>query len=391
MFSKHRVFFAACLGMLLFGIVFLSLGSMVNMLAKRFHLDDSHIGTLTALLPGGILAGSLIFGPIVDRFGYKWLLILCSLMVLVALEGIAFTQKMFWVHASILLIGFGGGMLNGATNALVADVSAGERGAKLSLLGVFFGIGALGMPSLLGLLSRHLSPEIIIACIGAFIVLPIAYFLVTSFPPPKQTQNASLNESLTLLKEPMLLLMGLILAFQSGMEGMANDWTTRYFTKVLMATDQESLYALTSLVAAMTVTRLLLGGLLKKVPAHFVLFASAGFVAAGALLMMLRVDYPSAVVAVILIGIGLSACFPVLLGYIGDLYPRQSGTAFSIAFVIALSGNMVINKFMGYIGQTYGTHHFTRVLLTSICCSAVLLFVTIQKLNLTKPNLLKNK
>ena len=63
MYNRNLVFAAACLGMLLFGIVFLSLGSVNNMLAERFHLDDNGIGTLTALLPFGILAGSLIFGP----------------------------------------------------------------------------------------------------------------------------------------------------------------------------------------------------------------------------------------------------------------------------------------------------------------------------------------
>ena len=72
---KNLVFAAACLGMLLFGIVFLSLGSVNNMLAERFRLDDRAIGTLTALLPFGILIGSLVFGPIVDRFGYRWMLV----------------------------------------------------------------------------------------------------------------------------------------------------------------------------------------------------------------------------------------------------------------------------------------------------------------------------
>src|SRR5690348_5318413 len=238
MYKKNFVFAAACLGMLLFGIVFLSLGSVVNMLAKRFSLDDNHIGTLTVLLPGGILSGSLIFGPIVDRFGYKWLLIICSLMVLAALEGIAFAHQKIWVQFFILLIGFGGGMLNGATNALVADVSAGERGAKLSLLGVFFGIGALGMPGLLGVLSKHFSQESVVAAIGLFIVVPVIYFFVIQYPPPKQTDDSSIGESFALLKEPVLLSIGLVLAFQSGMEGMSNDWMTRYFSKVLRATDQ---------------------------------------------------------------------------------------------------------------------------------------------------------
>src|SRR3989442_13255301 len=111
--------------MLLFGIVFLSLGSVVNLLQSKFNLDNNSIGTLTALLPFGILGGSLVFGPLVDRYGYKMLLILCALLVMIGLEGIALANSIAWVRLFIVVIGFGGGILNGGTNALVADISAG--------------------------------------------------------------------------------------------------------------------------------------------------------------------------------------------------------------------------------------------------------------------------
>lgn len=390
MYRKNLVFFAACFGMLLFGIVFLSLGAMVTMLVKRFHLGDSQIGTLTALLPGGILAGSLVFGPIVDRFGYRWLLVVAAAMVGAALEGIAFAGSIASVQFYILLIGFGGGILNGATNALAADVSAGERGAKLSLLGVFFGLGALGMPGTLALLSRHFADYIIVAVIGSIVILPIIYFLTIQFPPPKKSKGLSLAESIGMLKEPTLLLMSLLLAFQSGMEGMSNDWLTRYFTKVLQVDEQRSLAALTAMVAAMTVTRLLLGGLLKAVASHKILFISVAFTAAGAWVLCLKGAFNVSLLGGILIGIGLSACFPVVLGYIGDLYPDRSGTAFSIAFVIALSGNMTINKMMGHVGERYGTEQFTKVLLACLLAATVLLVFIIQRIRNTNPNLIKN-
>ena len=40
-----------------------------------------------------------------------------------------------------------------------------------------------------------------------------------------------------------------------------------------------------------------------------------------------------------------------MLGYIGDRYPHHSGTAFSTIFVVALVGNMAINKTFGYIAH----------------------------------------
>src|SRR5512135_2192797 len=171
MYSRRLVFAAACLGMLLFGIVFLSLGSVNNMLAERFQLDDNAIGTLTALLPFGILAGSLVFGPVVDRFGYKWMLSACALLVGAGLEGLAFAGSKGLVQLYVFLIGFGGGVLNGATNALAADVSEGQRGARLSLLWGIIGLGALGIPSTRALLSRHFALYTIVAGIRLFVLL----------------------------------------------------------------------------------------------------------------------------------------------------------------------------------------------------------------------------
>lgn len=373
----NRVFAAACMGMLLFGIVFLSLGSVNNMLAERFHLDNNGIGTLTALLPFGILAGSLFFGPIVDSFGYKWLLIVSALIVMAGLEGLAFAGSAAAVRLFVFLVGFGGGALNGATNALASDVSAGQREARLSLLGVFFGIGALGMPSTLAFLSRTHSISSIVAAIGGAVLIPVVYCAVIEFPPPKQRGEVfPASEIIQLLREPAFLFAGLALAVQSGMEGMSNDWTTRYFkTVVLAGSEFKTLLGLMALTGAMVATRIALGFLLKRIPSHFVLFASIGITAMGALLLKFGNSYPTALAAAMLIGCGLASCFPIVLGWIGDMFAARSGTAFSAIFVIALLGNMSINKSLGWIAQhsRAGVSHYTSLMFLCLGLLAILL------------------
>jgi len=384
-YHRKLVFAAACLGMLLFGIVFLSLGSVNNLLAERFQLDDNGIGTLTALLPFGILAGSLVFGPVVDRFGFKWMLIVCALLVMAGLEGMAFAATRGLIQFSVFLIGFGGGVLNGATNALAADVSEGERGAELSLLGVFFGMGALGMPSTLALLSRHFSLTAIVAGVGCFVLLPVAYFLLIRFPPPKQqSESFSAAKSFRLLRNPIFLFAGMALAIQSGMEGMSNDWMTRYFKKVTLVGEQaaewKTLLGLMAVTGAMVLARVILSGLLKRVSSQKVLFASVGVTAAGAGLLMVAGSYGVSLSAALLIGAGLAAGFPIVLSYIGDLYPSQSGTAFSTIFFLALIGNMTINKSFGFVAQMHGVRQYTRVMLLCLGTSAMLLFLVVRQL-----------
>ena len=77
-------------------------------------------------------------------------------------------------------------------------------------------------------------------------------------------------------------------------------------------------------------------------------------------------------------GMGLAAGFPVLLGYIGQLYPALSGTAFSIAFVIALVGNTLINFLFSTINKA-GHVGYLPLLLTACVLGMLLLLVLIKK------------
>lgn len=386
MHRNNLVFAAACMGMLLFGIVFLSLGAANNMLADRFDLDGNSIGTLTALLPLGILVGSLVFGAVVDRYGYRWPLIGASLAVGAGLEGLAFGSSERLIQLFVFLIGFGGGVLNGATNALAADVSEGDRGAKLSLLGVFFGVGALAMPSLLAALSHHFATSNIIAAIGALVLLPTAFCLAIRFPPPKQgASRFSLTAGLALLRHPIFVLAGLALAIQSGMEGMSNDWMTRYFSQVALngpsSAEWKTQLGLVAVAGAMMATRLALAAALTRIGSRRVLLASVVVTALGTITLRAEGGYLASLAGALMIGAGLAAAFPVVLGYIGALYPQQSGIAFSTIFVLALLGNMAINKTFGYVAQAYGVHHYANVMLACLAGSALLLTLIFRQID----------
>lgn len=123
MYKKTPVFIAAFLGMLLFGISLITLGSVTPHLKTKFMLDGIAAGTLFSILPVGILCGSLLFGPVCDRYGYKLLLILACIGMFAGFEGIAYASSLGILKICVFVFGAGGGVINGATNALVADIS----------------------------------------------------------------------------------------------------------------------------------------------------------------------------------------------------------------------------------------------------------------------------
>src|SRR5687768_6095122 len=100
--------------MVTFGIVLTILGASLPVLMPRFGLDKAQAGTLLSLLIFGVLAGSLVFGPIVDRRGHKSLLLFAFAMIIIGLEATAFAPSLALLRVAVLLIGFSGGLLNGA-------------------------------------------------------------------------------------------------------------------------------------------------------------------------------------------------------------------------------------------------------------------------------------
>ena len=125
----------------------------------------------------------------------------------------------------------------------------------------------------------------------------------------------------------------------------------------------------------MTVARLLLSRLLKKVSPFWALMASLCIAIAGSFTLMLASAYGFAIAGLALLGAGLAGGFPIILGYVGDIYAKLSGTAFSIAFVIALAGNMLINYMMGVISQAFGIGQLSTALLLTLMVMILLLWV----------------
>src|SRR5205809_616554 len=117
MYNKKIIFAAACTGMLFFGISLITLGSVVQDLQEKYQLDQVAAGALFSILPLGILAGSLLFGPICDKYGYKILLAIACCCMFVGFEGIAYAPSQWVLQICIFLVGLGGGAVNGATNA----------------------------------------------------------------------------------------------------------------------------------------------------------------------------------------------------------------------------------------------------------------------------------
>ncbi len=378
--NRRVVFTAACLGMLIFGIVMTTLGPILPSIIERFELKKSDAGSLFLLMSLGMLVGSVVFGPVVDRYGFKWLLTVSAVLVFVGLEGIAFAGSLALLRGAVLLIGFGGGVINGGTNALVAEISKEGRSAGLSILGIFFGLGAFGVPFALGILLERFSYSGIIGSVALLLVALVCFFALVRFPAAKQRQGFPIRQGLGLTKDVTLLLLGSLLFLQSGMEITVSGWTATYLKEGLELADNQAALYFSLFWAGMILARLLLARLLVSASPAMVLKGSIGVALLGAVLLLASQSLVLAVPGIFLVGAGLAAGFPVVLGYVGDRYPELSGTAFSVVLVMALIGGSLLPYLTGAIADATNLRTSLIIIPVSLVCMVILLTVCLRKL-----------
>ncbi len=104
----------------------------------------------------------------------------------------------------------------------------------------------------------------------------------------------------------------------------------------------------------MVIARLVLGVWLKKGDPARALFVSIGLALIGSTILIQSAHEVLAGAGIFLMGAGLAAGFPVVLGLVGDLHPRLSGTAFSLVLVMALMGGSLAPYAAGVIGEASG-------------------------------------
>lgn len=380
MSSRRALFICACLGMLTFGIVLTVLGAVLPTVIERFGIGKAQAGSLFLVMTFGILAGSLVFGPMVDRYGYKGMLLLATLLIATGLEGIAFASKLSMLRVAIVFIGFGGGIMNGGTNALVADISTEEKSASLNLLGVFFGIGAVGVPFALATLSGQFSNDSLVAGVGAMVLVPVLVIALTSFPYAKQAQGFPIAAAGRLTRDPLLLLMGFMLFLESGMEITVGGWTSTFLNEELGAGTRTALIVLSLYWLGMMLARVALGTILRAVPPIRALYVCLLVGLIGSVVLLMTRSVAIASIGVFMLGIGFAATFPAVLGLVGERYAALSGTAFSLVIAMALCGGMLLPWLTGVIGASYGMRGSFLIVPAAILILATILGILPRRL-----------
>ena len=373
--GRRKVLFgAAATGIFVFGIVMAVLGTLFGLpeMHQRLQIDLAQQGSVFLLLYVGILLATLVAGPVIDSIGNKVILVTSAALVASGMAGFSYAHSFGGSAIPALLLGLGGGGLNTSTNALVSDLYGEDRGPMLNVLGIFYGIGALGIPLLAAVITGHfpIAPQLLICAglAGACALL----FLGLRAPEASATRGFSWLEMVSVARFPGVLVLGFLLFCQSGNEASIGGWTSTYVAETGLRARAATLI-LAGYWAALIVGRLLVARMLRFIgKRQLVLVSGIGALAGASILLMSRME-GLLVAGVLLIGLSYAGIFPTALAIAGDTYRKMTGTVFGLLFAIALVGGMSFPWAVGQISQRLGVRYGMVVPLAGaigICASA---------------------
>jgi fucose permease len=329
--------------MFVFGIVLFLMGALLPTL----HVSDAHTISLGSVPLVGILLATVFVGAVLDLHGAKQMMILALVLIAGSLVLLPACQLYWQLVACSFAYGLGGGILNTATNVLIANLNTQSRASALNLLGFFFSGGAVLAPLLMSADSGRLSPSTVLrllAALTAAILVPVILF---RFPPPLRA-GIRLRDLFSVLNQPLVWLFGIILMFESGSENCVFVWAGKIVMDVLHTTAVHGSVALAALGAALGAGRLAAILWLRWLGNLGTLWLCASLVLTGIVIALTAGKLPAMILAMAVIGFGISSVFPTVLGIAGNRFSGEIGTVFSAIITLGLVG--------GAAGPTMGTY-----------------------------------
>src|SRR5438552_5831693 len=373
--SRRPLFFATCAGMFVFGITLAILGALFGLplMRERIHADRAQQGDIFLMLYFGIFVSTIIVGPIIDSFGNKIVLTFSAALVVAGLLGFSVAGSFALAMAAAFVLGFGGGGLNTASNALVADLYSENRGAMLNLLGVFFGFGALFIPLLAASITERLSiSQLLMIAASLAFICTLAYVMLP-FPRPRDSPGFATFASLRAAKYPAVMLFALLLFCESGNESAIGGWTSTYVGSV-GAPPRAATWILAAYWAGPMVGRIVGARVLATMRNERLVFVSGIGSAVGTAVLVASPSLVTMAVGAIIVGLSFAAIYPTTLAIAADRYQRLAGTIFGFLFAVGLIGGMIFPWAIGHLSEHFGVR--AAMVLPLFGAIAITIFVT---------------
>lgn len=356
------------------GVTLASLGPALPQLAQHVRLDVAALGGLFTAISAGVVLAQFIVGRAGERYGLRVVLAGGMLLMGLGALGISLAGHAWLLFACALLGGFGFGNLITAGNVLVVALFPGRSAVALNAANVFFGVGAVLGPALVGLAGAQLAAPHAALWVGAAALLALAPVIFTAPQPHVQRAHSGVPQPVARPHE--IRMRGLLMLLYTGTEVGLGGWVTLYMIAGNGLAPADAALVASGYWLALTVGRALGAAAGLRRSPQALLGISLGLALLGGVLLAAGVGRLGATLAgVLLLGLSFGPIFPTMLVLITRA-AAGSARAMTTALVIGNCGGLVIPSALGLVLSRAGPQAMGAAVLGAVGLLAGLTLAT---------------
>ncbi len=336
--NQRRLFIASCLSLVVTAMIFALRGNVEDLVladpAVRSFFNPSDLradyGWLSTMAFFGFAASILVTSPMLDALGMRNLLYLAFALHIVGVLGFIVAPSYTVMSLTMLLAGFGNGLVEAVINPLIATMYPEEKTHKLNVLHAWWP-GGLIIGGLMGYLMKqaNLSWQM---QMGVILIPTVVYGVMIfgqQFPlTERKASGVSFGEMLkTGLNPAFLLLIGCMM-ITASIELAPGQMVSSVLEKTA---GMDGILILVYGSALMFVLRYFAGPIAHRISPIGMMWASVALAAGGLFLLANATTPAMAYVAATVFYVGVCFMWPTMLGITSERFPQ--GGAFTMGLM----------------------------------------------------------
>ena len=349
-----RLFLGSCVALIATSVAFATVGAIMLALKREFVLTNQEVGWIGGAALWGFAVSQVVFAPLCDTLGMRFLLRLSFLGHLAGTLIMIMAGGFWTLFAGGLVIAMANGLVEAACNPLVASLYPENKTVKLNRFHVWFpggvvigGLASFGLDAI-GLGAWELK-------LGLILVPTLAYGWLLLNQPFPATEGVRAGVSVgemfrASFATPLMWVMLVAMAMTASVELGPNRWVPA----VLEAGGMAGILVLVWINGLMAVLRFRAGPVVKQLSPTGILLASA--VLSGVGLFGLSVGgaglatFGSATV----FAVGVCYFWPTMLGVVSERVPRSGALGLGLMGTVGMATvGLVTTPMMGQIADRY--------------------------------------
>lgn len=325
---------------------------MMQDIVQQFDIDIATFGQFSGVYYIGYALMHLPIGIMLDRFGPKKVMPICSLMTVIGLLPIMFSD--YWLYPIIgrILIGMGSSAAILGTFKIIRIAFAEEKFTRMlsfsvtiGLIGAIYGGGPVNY--MCGVFSYKIVTGIF-ACIGIVLSI-VTYIIVPNITPKPSSILVDVKEIFS--NKKVLAICCLAGLMVGPLEGFADVWGSGFLQQVYGFKAAVAVSLPSAIFIGMCFGSPVLSLIAEKTNNYIATIIGAGSLMAISFILLLTGNLTSSFMSIMFIAVGVCSAYQIVAIYKASTYVRENlvGLTTAVANMIIMIFGYLFHSIIGFV------------------------------------------